>query len=330
MSSTIKVSIRARGHSEAPTVDDLLDQLRDYFAILEGVEQAIAEDGRNAIEWRVIKATTNSPITIEATAFPRDFAVNIDRRAALVTRQTAFGLDALKRGAERPSYFTDPVLQRAEKLFARVTNGLAETRIDYGKELPSLDITFQVAKSAIANTRNVLTPKQKSYQELGSIEGNVLRIDYGKELPSLDITFQVAKSAIANTRNVLTPKQKSYQELGSIEGNVQRIERDGFGRRVMFVRYRMNGEIIKCLVSGEAEKELENHQIKDVWRFRRVQVYGMLHYRGVNDLREVEAIRIKFMPERNELPTVDEIIDPHFTGGLKSEEYLARLRDGDL
>jgi len=264
-------------------VDDLLDQLRDYFAILEGVEQAIAEDGRNAIEWRVIKATTNSPITIEATAFPRDFAVNIDRRAALVTRQTAFGLDALKRGAERPSYFTDPVLQRAEKLFARVTNGLAETRIDYGKELPSLDITFQVAKSAIANTRNVLTPKQKS-----------------------------------------------YQELGSIEGNVQRIERDGFGRRVMFVRYRMNGEIIKCLVSGEAEKELENHQIKDVWRFRRVQVYGMLHYRGVNDLREVEAIRIKFMPERNELPTVDEIIDPHFTGGLKSEEYLARLRDGDL
>jgi|SRR6185437_2428961 len=283
MSSTIKVSIRARGHSEAPTVDDLLDQLRDYFAILEGVEQAIAEDGRNAIEWRVIKATTNSPITIEATAFPRDFAVNIDRRAALVTRQTAFGLDALKRGAERPSYFTDPVLQRAEKLFARVTNGLAETRIDYGKELPSLDITFQVAKSAIANTRNVLTPKQKS-----------------------------------------------YQELGSIEGNVQRIERDGFGRRVMFVRYRMNGEIIKCLVSGEAEKELENHQIKDVWRFRRVQVYGMLHYRGVNDLREVEAIRIKFMPERNELPTVDEIIDPHFTGGLKSEEYLARLRDGDL
>jgi hypothetical protein len=283
MSRTIKVSIRARGHGDAPTVEDLFDQIRDYFAILEGVEEAVADDGRHAIEWRIVKATTNTPITFEATAFPRDFATNIDNRVDIVTRHTALGLDALRRGGERPSYFTQPVLLRAEKLFERVTNGLSETKIDYGDGLPALDITFTVAKAGVANTRNVLAPKAKP-----------------------------------------------YDELGSIEGNAQSIERDGFGRRILNVRYRLDGKAIKCIVSGDAEKELETHRIADVWRFRRVQVYGMLRYRGIGDLKEVEAIRIRFLRDRSELPTVNEIIDPDFTGGMKSEDYLAKIRDGNV
>jgi hypothetical protein len=282
MTRTIKLSVRARGVSDSPTVEDLLDQVRDYFEILEGVEEAIADDGRRAIEWRIVKASTNTPITFEAVAFPKDFGVNVDHRVELVTRQTAIGLSALRTGGERPSYFTEKVLLRAERMFERVTNGLSETMIDYGPDLPALDIT-----------------------------------------PA------VARAAAANTRNVLTPKAKPYKELGSIEGNAQSIERDGHGRRILWVRYRLTGESIKCTVSGEAERELEHHQIKDVWRYRRVQVYGMLHYKGLGILKEVEAIRVRFLRDRNELPSVDDILDPDFTGGMKSEDYLAKLRDGD-
>lgn len=282
MSRTIKLSIRARGETDAPTVEDLLEQIRDYFAILEGVEEAVSEDGRHAIEWRIVKAQTNSPIQFEAAAFPKEFAVNIDRRVEIVTRHAALGLDALRRGAERPSYFTEKTLQRAAKMFERVTNGLAETKIDYGEELPELDITYPVAKAAAANTRYVLEPKAKP-----------------------------------------------YKELGSIEGNAHSIERDGYGRRILYVRYRLNGEIIKCMVSGAAERELETHQIKDVWRYRRVSVYGTLFYRSLGNLKEVEAIRVRFLRDRNELPTVDDILDPNFTGGLKSEDYLDHLRNDE-
>jgi hypothetical protein len=282
MSRKIKLSIRARGPTDSPTVEDLLDQLRDYFEILEGVEEAVSEDGRRAIEWRIVSASANTPITIEAVAFPKDFAVNIDHRAEIVTRQTALGLSALRTGGERPPYFTEAVLISAEKMFERVTNGLDETLIDHGPGLPALDIT-----------------------------------------PA------VAKTAAANTRAVLTPKAKQYKELGSIEGNAQSIERDGFGRRILWVRYRLTGDNVKCIVSGEAELELEHHQIKDVWRYRRVQVYGMLHYKGLGILREIEAIRVRFLRDRNELPSVDDILDPDFTGGMKSEDYLARLRDGE-
>jgi len=283
MSRIITLSIKARGASDSPTVDDLLDQLRDYFEILTSVEEAVAADGRQAIEWRIIKATTNTPVTLQAAAFPKDYGVNVDQRVELVTRYTAVGLNALRHGGERPSYFTDKILLRAERMFERVTNGLDQTIIDHGPDLPALD----------------LTPR-------------------------------VARTAAANTRSVLTPKAKPYKELGSIEGHAQSIERDGFGRRILHVRHRLTGESVKCLVSGEAEKELETHQIKDVWRYRRVQVYGMLHYRGLGDLKEVECIKVRFLRERHELPSVDDILDPDFTGGLRSEDYLDRLRDGDI
>lgn len=114
-----------------------------------------------------------------------------------MTRQTALGLDVLRRGGERPSYFTQPVLLRAEKMFERVTNGLSETKIDYGEGLPSLDINHSVAKEAAANTRNVLAPKAKPYRELGSIEGNAKSIErdgFGRRILNVAIASTAKQS----------------------------------------------------------------------------------------------------------------------------------------
>jgi hypothetical protein len=121
-----------------------------------------------------------------------------------------------------------------------------------------------------------------------------------------------------------------YREHGSVEGFVQSIERDGFGRPLLWLRHRLTGEGVKCLVFGPARAELETHQIRDVWRNRRVQVYGMLHYRSLGILNQIEAINVRFLRDRTELPTADDIADENFTGGLSSEEYLERLRDGRL
>jgi hypothetical protein len=282
MSRTIKLSIKARGESDSPTVDDLLDQVRDYFDILEGVEEAVAEDSNRAIEWRIVSATTNSPITLEAQSFAKDFAVDITARAEIVTRSAAYGLRELQSKGERPSYFTNRVLLKAEKLFERVTNGLQQTTVDYGPDLPHLD----------------LTPAG-------------------------------ARTAAANTRSILSPQNKPYREQGSVEGFAQRIERDGWGRPLLWLRLRLTGEVVKCRVSGAAFTELEAHQIRDIWGGRRVQVYGMLHYKGLGLLSEIEAINVRFLRERKHLPDVGQIQDENFTGGLKSEEYLERLRGGD-
>src|SRR5262249_37558794 len=234
------------------------------------------------IEWRIIGASTNSPIALEAQAYPTVFAVNIDRRVELVVRQTALGMQQLRVRRERPPYFTDKVLARAEKFFERVTNGLDTTIVDFGDDLPKLEITPRVAREAAANVRGVLAPPDKPYTELGSIEGT-------------------AKS----------------------------IDRDGWGRLILYVHNRLTGEEVKCIVTGEAAEILGEHQIRDVWRSRRVQVYSTLHYRSLGKLQQVEAIRIRFLRDRSDLPGVDDILDPDFTGGLRTEDFLARQRNGD-
>jgi hypothetical protein len=282
MSKTIKLSIAARGENGSPRVDDFLDQVRDYFDILDGVEQAIAEDGTNAIEWRIVDASANSPIALEAQAYPTVFAVNIDRRVELVTRQTALGMQQLHTHRERPPYFTDKVLAHAKEFFERVTNGL-ETTV----------------------------------------------VDFGDDLPKLEITPLVAREAAANVRGVLTPPDKPYTELGSVEGTARSVDRDGWGRLILYIHSRLTGEELKCIVSGEAAEIMGEHQIRDVWRGQRVQVYGTLRYKGLGKLQQVEAIRIRFLRDRSDLPGVDDILDPDFTGGLRSEDFLARLRDGE-
>jgi hypothetical protein len=281
MSRTIKLSIKARGEIDSPTVEDLLDQVRDYFEILKGVEQAVAEDGENAIDWRIVAATTNSPITFEAQAFARDYGVNVDNRAEIVARQTALGLFQLETTDERPSYFTDKVLARAEKLFERVTNGLERTFITFGDDLPTIDIT-----------------------------------------PA------IARRATDNVRTALRPESKPYDELGSAEGFVDRIEKDAWGRPIVRLRLRLTGETVKCFVKGNALKALENRQIGDVWRGRRVQLFGKLKFKALGVLNQIEADEVRFLRTRDELPSIDDIQDENFTGGLSTEEYLIRIRDG--
>ena len=81
MDQVIRLSITGRGaDTDAPTVDDLFEQVRDYFVVMQEVERALAADGVNAIDWRVVSASTNSPVELGVAPFPREYAVNMDDR----------------------------------------------------------------------------------------------------------------------------------------------------------------------------------------------------------------------------------------------------------
>jgi hypothetical protein len=149
MSDPIRFTIRAQNaETDAPTVEDLLAQIGDWNSIVRGVEEAIAEDGVSEIEWRVTGASKNSPLAFDLTAFPRRHGMNIERRTRRVKEAISTGLSALRSKPERPSYFTEPVLEKAEKLFERVTNGLSLTKIEFGDDLPTIEITPPEAKLA--------------------------------------------------------------------------------------------------------------------------------------------------------------------------------------
>ena len=280
------IKLRMSGHgpdTDAPSVEDVLDQVRDYLEVLRGVEEAVAGNSGNVIVWRIVDASRSSPLAFDLEAFPVEYAVNVDRRVGAIIAEVATGLASLQTTAERPSNFTDKVLGRAQSLFKRVTNGLSLSEADFGMDLP----------------RIMLTP------------GN-------------------ARIAAENVQRVLKPSARPYKELGSVEGYFQGAETDGLGRQIVFVKDRVTGETVKCVVAPTALPAIENHEIGEIWRNRRIQVFGRLHHKSVGNLSHIDANRVRFFRSRSELPKVEDIVDPDFTGGLRSEEYLERLRDGSL
>jgi hypothetical protein len=189
MPRKIKLVISGKGaETDAPAVEDVLDQLRDYHDILKEVEEAVAEDGKRAIDWRIVNASRNSPLSFEFEAFPHEFAVNIDRRAECVVSATAVGMDALQTQSERSPYFNDKVVAKTECFFKRLTNGIDRVVVDYGGDLPKLSLTPQIVGAATKNIETIVAPDSMPYVESGSVEVFVLWVGidgWGKRLLSV-------------------------------------------------------------------------------------------------------------------------------------------------
>ena len=124
--------------TDAPPVEDLLDQMRDYVDVLRGVEEAASGVPGSAIVWRVVEASRNSPVLFGLKAYPKEFARNIDQRVFIVLTETAQGFATIRNKIERPRYFTDDVMKKARKIAERVTNGLGAATVDFGPGLPEI------------------------------------------------------------------------------------------------------------------------------------------------------------------------------------------------
>lgn len=284
MSRTVTISVEASApDTDAPTVDDLLAQLRDYFDLLNIVEENLAADGQTAVQWRVISAAKASPLSFTCQAFPRQFAVNIDTRVDMVLGFANTALMDLCTGNDLSAVLLDGAAAKALSIFQRVTNGLGRT---------------------------------------------VFETDSPK-IPVVALTPPVARVAVRTISSQLSPVDRPYKELGSIEGYVETVSLDGWGRRILYLKHRISGAEVKCVVSGDAEREFALREIADVWRKQRVTVSGTIHFKSAGRISHVDVDRVRFLRSRTELPGVDDIIDVGFTGGMKSEEYLAKLRDGE-
>jgi len=181
MTKPIKIIVKGTDHcgDDAPTVEDLLTQIQDFVFVLREVEGAIADDNKEQIVWRVTNASKNSPLTFEVTPYPINHAMNIDNRAEQVVAATGIGFRKLSETGERPKFFTDQVMSRAEKVFSRVTNGLASTVVDFSEyeEVPNFEITPNAARKSIQRIKEVTRPTSGAHRELGSVEGHITKVE---------------------------------------------------------------------------------------------------------------------------------------------------------
>jgi hypothetical protein len=180
LAKPIRITVKGNGTDgeDAPTVEDLLSQIQDLVGVLKGVEEALSEDGKKEIVWRVTNVTRNSPIAFEITPYPKTFAMNIENRAQKVIASAAAGFQALVNSGERPKHFSNELVARIEKVIERVTNGLSETAVDftnYGAE--SIEIDKSNVDNQISSVKNFLTPKPVQHKELGTLEGSIIRVE---------------------------------------------------------------------------------------------------------------------------------------------------------
>jgi hypothetical protein len=277
---TITIRGLADGRADAPSVDDLLGQIRDLVEVLRGVERAIESDGTNTLEWRVTDARMNSPISLELTPFGEGPKELIFAKIERVERATADGFRQLRAGEVRPPFFNRETIKRAHKIHARVLNGLSDTLVAFD---PSIDPNPVVINPTAARI--------------------------------VERTIERTASEVA----------APYREFGSIEGYVTKPELDGNNRAILRFKTRLGGSEVKAYASGDAFRQVEALRLSDVWKGLRVRVYGAIYYKGLGIVEHISATGIEVL-DRERLPKMEDILDPAFTGGIVTEEYLLGIR----
>ena len=280
------ITIKVRGTDnlgdDAPTVEDLLCQIQDFISLLHGVESAVAKDDKQEIVWRVTDVAKNSPLTFEITPYPRTHAMNIDPLVSDVICATARGLRDIETTSERPKYFSDQIIDKAEKVYERVTNGLAETVIDFS-----------------------------AYEEA----------------PDFIVNKQTALQSVKRIHKFRAPRPIAHRELGSLEGTVAKVELDGFNRPIVWLRSRLDGQIVKCVAIDDGLNRIGHLEVSEVLRGLRVRVHGLLNYKSLKQIASIKVDGIHVFEPDSELPDAAAIVAPDFTGGVEASAYLETLRE---
>lgn len=178
MAKPVRVTITGKSDtvSDAPTVEDLIGQLRDLADVFKGVEKAMLPGRGGELVWRITDASRNSPLSLELTPYSQGGGGDVSQRASQVERAAAEGLVALQRGGPRPAYFTDEVLPKAQRLYQRVRNGLSETTIRFDSDVAQpIVIDRPAAQRAEHAAEAVKGEVSIPYREIGSVEGFITK-----------------------------------------------------------------------------------------------------------------------------------------------------------
>ena len=282
LNKPIRITVSGTDHrgGDAPTVEDLMAQIQNFVFVLREVENAVSDGSSNEIVWRVTNATKNSPLTFEVTPTPKEHAMDIDRLAETVVQVTAKGFQRLAQTGERPNYFTDQLVDRATKVYARVTNGLATTLVNFS--------------------------------------------DYD-DAQNFNASPDRARDVMRKLDAVKHPAQVAHRELGSLEGFISKVELDGFGRPLVWLKSRLDGQLVKCISDANGLDRIGHFQVSEVLKGLRVRVHGLLNYKDLEHIASIKVEGVHVFEADDKLPNHDEIVSPNFTNGVEASEYLNRL-----
>jgi len=159
-------------------------QVLDIFDLLTD-----GQDGHQGVEWRLVKATTNSPFHAEGEAISFQPAVDISVIARSQKQFVAKGLNDLANGVI-PENWDARRLGIAKRLYQRNLNGVGATDITF-ENVSELVVTPAFAQKAVrvlsAKPSLGLFDLPKDREEVGSLEGEFGTLGTYYERPAISV-----------------------------------------------------------------------------------------------------------------------------------------------
>ena len=175
---TVTVVVHPSGtDADNLTVADAMQQVLDTFKLLSRAE-ARDPTSNASVVWRLQKASTNSPFTVEATPLSSHPEIAIDRQAVQALIAFQDGMSAILQAKGKPAWIDDETEQILKRVLARNLNGVGRTDIFIGLEAPPTTIDHRAARRAENFLERIAAEEAAkvedlTHKEYGSIEGHV-------------------------------------------------------------------------------------------------------------------------------------------------------------
>lgn len=142
----------------------------------------------------------------------------------------------------------------------------------------------------------------------------------------ISVTEAGAPDVLKRIQKFKSPEPISYREIGSIEGFVAKIELDGFRRPILWLRHRLDNQLVKCVSNKNGLARIGHYEVAEVLKGLRVQVFGLINYKDLEKISSIDVDGLHVFPRDDELPDIADIVTPGFTGGLEATEFLRVVR----
>jgi hypothetical protein len=172
-----------RAHPDRLTVRDAFEHVLDLFDL------AVYDADTSAkLEWRLVTASMQSPLTVVAEAVSLVPGLDIEEIARKQSAAFVRNYDELKHGRVPKAWSTGIARAKARNVAMRNRRGIGRTSIALGEPdapIDQVDLTEDEAQVAVQALGETVDPGLKGKEQMGSLEGKLVHVGTYYNLPAV-------------------------------------------------------------------------------------------------------------------------------------------------
>ncbi len=201
------------------TVTDALQQVIDLLKVVEAASRDVTSDPQTSFDWRLEKASTNSPFTVVAVAQARNPSVNVLDYVVKAKYQAAQALRMIDQRVAVPPWLNKEARGALQSLYQRNLNGVSETSIEFADSSPAVNITKKSASIALEALKDASPFDDITLQPrtaFGEIDGRLIAVGRWKQRPALTIVSPLYGAVICVVPMALVTKMGGHTTLEDV------------------------------------------------------------------------------------------------------------------